>query len=130
MRVPVHQEVKNKEVVSAPVTVLDKQDNMLKVVCSAVGDTAWVEMQKEWRYLVWKDYLKSKKVKMLPDLKKDSYNVYDAEEKQVLYTLTPKDLVDVEHVVEQWLLLKTGTDQLGWLRWKDTKGTLLVSVQQ
>lgn len=130
MGVPIHQASKNRTAGIVPFVVLDKQDNWLNVPCSTSGDTAWVEMQKEWQYLTWKDYLKSKKVSMLPDLKRDSYNVYDAEEKQVLRVMSSKDLVEVENVVEQWLLLKTGTDQLGWLRWKDAQGVLLVSVQQ
>lgn len=111
-----------------PVVVLDKQDNWLKVACSTVEDTAWISMQKEWRYLVWKEYLKSRKIKLLPGLNKEQYNIYDSTEKEVLAVVTPQDPIEVESIIEDWALVKLGKSQIGWLRWKDANGSLLVSV--
>jgi len=69
-------------------------------------------------------------VQLLPGLSKEQYAVYDAEEKQVLQQLTPRDQLLVENVVEQWLLVRSDKVVLGWLRWRDPNGVLLVGVVQ
>lgn len=111
-----------------PVVVLDKQDNWLKVACSTAEDASWVLMQKEWRYLIWKEYLKSRKIKLLSGLAREQYHVYDSSEKEILAVLTPQDSIEVESIIEDWALVKLGKSQIGWLRWKDAAGSLLVSV--
>lgn len=112
-----------------PVIVLDIQGSWAKLTCTASHEEAWLEVTKSHKFQPWKEYLKGKQVLMRAGLAKDSYHVYDADEKQVLQTLTPQDLLQVENVVEQWLLVRTKKVQLGWVRWKDAQGALLVAPQ-
>jgi hypothetical protein len=115
---------------SSTVVVLDKQENWLKVACNPNNEFAWIAMKEGWKYLAWKEYLKNKKIEMLPKLNPDNYNIYDAEEKSVLMTLKPKDSIEVFSVIENWALVKLNKTQIGWLRWKDNQGRILVAVTQ
>ena len=112
-----------------PLIVLDIQGNWAKLACAAQPAEAWLEITKSLKFQPWKEYLKGKQVLMRAGLPKESYRVYDADEKQVLQTLTPQDTLQVENVVEQWLLVRTKMVQLGWVRWKDAQGALLVAPQ-
>lgn len=119
---------KGQKTLETPVVVLDKQDNWLKVACSTAEDSSWILMQKEWRYLIWKEYLKSRKIRLLAGLKKEQYHIYDSSEKEIVAVMTPQDQIEVESIIEDWALVKLGKSQIGWLRWKDASGSLLVSV--
>ena len=48
----------------------------------------------------------------------------------MLAVVTPKDAILVESIIEDWALVNVGKSQIGWLRWKDASGSLLVSVVQ
>ncbi len=112
------------------VLVTDATNSWVQVVCTQTASAAWIEVGKEYQFIPWKEFLKEKQVQLLPGLSKEQYAVYDAEEKQVLQQLTPRDQLLVENVVEQWLLVRSDKVVLGWLRWRDPNGVLLVGVVQ
>jgi len=108
--------------------VSDTSNEWVQISCEQSNSTGWMEAGKEWQFSPWKEFFKGKRVQLLTGLSKEQYAIYDAEEKQVLQQVTTRDLLQVENVVEQWLLVRTDKVELGWLRWKGPDGVLLVGI--
>lgn len=111
-----------------PLVVSARKGDWLRVVYDDAGREAWIEPQNQGRFQSWEQYLKLHAGRMLPGLQPHYYRFQQQPGGRVLATLSPKQLFRVLKLENAWGMVLTDQSQVGWLRWRDDDGRLLVGV--
>lgn len=65
---------------------------------------------------------------MLPGLKSKYYKLRQHRGGDPAATLTPKQIFKMLKIENAWALVLTDQEMIGWLRWRDEDGRLLVGI--
>ena len=111
-----------------PLMVTARKGNWLRVAYDDAGREAWLNPRRSAVFQAWDLFFKGQPAKLLPGLQKRYYQLFRQPEKGVLATLTPKQLFTVVKLENDWALVVFDQNSLGWLRWRDEDGRLLVGL--
>ncbi len=109
-------------------TVTDKRGAWVGITYDAAGRKGWTLMERSWRYIPWKEYLKGRPVLLLPGLKSGFYILrQERSELSNGESVAGQELRIIE-VQDEWCMVITPPGTSGWIRWRDPDGRILVSI--
>ncbi|GFE59995.1 hypothetical protein [Geobacter sp. AOG2] len=112
-----------------PLIVMARRGDWLRVAYDDAGRQGWLEPRQRDSFQSWESLLKGRSCRLLPGLRKQQYQVFRRPGKVPLtpHALT-KQSFKVVKLEGDWVLVMPDQDTLGWLRWRDEDGRLLISV--
>ncbi|MDD2581316.1 MAG: hypothetical protein PHR66_04895 [Desulfuromonadaceae bacterium] len=113
---------------TAPLVVSACKDTWLRVFYDDAGREAWIDPMHKGRFLPWEQYLRMQTGHMLPGLKSKYYRLQQHPGGNLLATLTPKQKFKVLRLENDWGLVLADQVLIGWVRWRDEDGRLLVGI--
>lgn len=109
-------------------TVADKRGAWIEITYDAAGRKGWILMERSWRYLSWKEYLKGRPVRLLPGLRSTFYLLHQQPSDEAKGESVAGQELRVIDVRDDWCMVVSPSAFSGWLRWRDPDGRFLVSI--
>ena len=113
-----------------PLIVMARKGNWLRVTYDDAGREAWLAPGRRGLFLPWDFYLKRHTVHLLPGLQKMYYALFQQPGKGTMVSLTPKQSFKVLRLDDDWVMVMLDQKTLGWLRWRDEDGRLLLALER
>ena len=113
---------------TSPLIVSARKGDWLRVFFDDAGREAWIEPRSKGRFQSWEQFLKLQTGRMLPGLQTQYYQLQQQPGGKLLATLTPKQLFKVLKLENTWGMVLTDQAQIGWVRWCDDDGRLVIGV--
>lgn len=111
-----------------PLVVMARKGNWLRVAYDDAGREAWLNPRRPAIFQPWDKFFKGQVVRLLPGLQKGYYQLFRQPGKGGLGTVTPKQFFKVVKLENDWTLVVTSQNSLGWLRWRDEDGRMLMGL--
>ena len=111
-----------------PLVVSARKGDWLRVYYDDAGREAWIDPQNKGRFQSWEQYLKLQTGRMLPGLQPQFYQLQQQPDGRLLATLTPKQVFKVLKLENAWGMVLTEHAQIGWVRWRDDDGRLVIGL--
>ena len=108
--------------------VVARKGSWLRVCYDDAGREAWIDTRHRGTFQPWDQYLKGQVSHLLPRLRKQYYQLYQQPDLNPLSVLTPKQPFKVLKLENDWVMVMSDQNTIGWLRWRDEDGRLLVGV--
>jgi hypothetical protein len=115
---------------ASPLIVSARKGDWLRVYYDDAGREAWIDSRYKGRFQSWGQFLKLQTGRMLPGLKPKYYQLQQQPDGKQLAILTPKQVFKVLKLENAWGMVLTDQSQIGWLRWCDEDGRLLVGLNR
>jgi hypothetical protein len=113
-----------------PLIVTARKGDWLRVAYDDAGRLGWLDPRQRGVFQPWDTLLKGKSCRLLPGLRKQLYQVFRQPGKMPLTPpALPKQPFKVVKLDGDWALVMPDQSTLGWLRWRDEDGRLLISVE-
>lgn len=129
-RVPPYEWIFGSHSTSLPLMVTARKGEWLRVAYDDAGREAWLNPRRPAAFHPWEEFLKGQAGTLLPGLQKRYYQLYRQPGTGMLATLPPRHPFRVVKLEQDWALVVTDQAALGWLRWRDEDGRLLVGLPQ
>lgn len=113
---------------ASPLIVSARKDGWLRVFYDDAGRQAWIDPLYKGGFQPWEEYLRVQTVSMLPGLRAQYYRLLQHLDGKPLATLAPKQIFKVLTIEDSWGMVLTGQALIGWLRWRDEDGRLLIGI--
>lgn len=113
---------------ASPLIVSARRDGWLRVFYDDAGRQAWIDPLYKGSFQPWEEYLRLQTVRMLPGLQPHYYRLQQQPNGKQLATLAPKQVLKVLAIEDSWGMVLTDQALIGWLRWRDEDGRLLVGI--
>jgi len=113
---------------AAPLIVTGRKGPWLRVAYDDAGREAWLNPARSGAFQSWDFYLKDHVSRLLPGLQKKYYQLYKHPGKAPLAPLTTRQFLKVLRLENDWAMVLSEQNLLGWLRWRDEDGRLLIGV--
>lgn len=113
-----------------PLTVTATRLDWLKIVYDDAGREGWIEEQRPWTFARWDDYLRGKAAHLLWGLRKPYYQLRGGPEEGApeRATLTPERQLRIIEVAGDRVRVLVDLTTMGWLRWRDEDGRILLAI--
>lgn len=108
--------------------VTARKQQWLKVIYDDAGREAWLNSKNNGDFKLYPEWLRQEITRLLPGLQQKYYQLYGTETGNMLSTLSHKISFKILKVHNSWAQVLTGQNQLGWLRWKDYDGRILIRL--
>lgn len=109
--------------------VMARKGSWLRVSYDDAGREAWLNPPRQFHFQPWDSFFKGHVTQLLPGLSKKYYQLFQEPGLSPLAVLTPKQFFKVLLLENEWaMVLMVEQSSLGWLRWRDEDGRLLVGV--
>lgn len=126
---PPYEWIFSRNVARLPLIVTERKGDWLRVTYDDAGRLGWLNPQQQGAFQSWDTLLKGKSCRLLSGLRKQYYQMFRQPGKAPLMPPPlPKLSYRVVKVAGDWALAMAGQSTLGWLRWRDEDGRLLISV--
>lgn len=113
---------------AVPLIVMGRKGSWLRVAYDDAGREAWLNQERSGRFQTWEFFFKSQVANILPGLQKRYLQLYQQPGKAVMASLTPRQYFRVLRIEDDWAMVIHNQNSLGWLRWRDEDGRLLIGV--
>jgi len=113
---------------AAPLIVTARKGPWLRVAYDDAGREAWLNPPRPGAFQPWDFFLKDNVSRLLPGLQKRYYQLYQQPGRTVLAPLVPGQFLKVLRLENDWAMVLSDQNSLGWLRWRDEDGRLLIGV--
>jgi hypothetical protein len=113
---------------AAPLIVTGRKGPWLRVAYDDAGREAWLNPARPGAFQSWDFFLKDHVSRLLPGLQKKYYQLYEQPGRKVLAPLVPGQFLKVLRLENDWAMVLSDQNSLGWLRWRDDDGRLLIGV--
>lgn len=113
---------------ASPLIVSARKGGWLRVYYDNAGREAWIDPQNKGRFQSWEQFLKLRTGRMLPGLQPQYYQLLQQPGGKLLATLTPKRVFKVLKLDKAWGMVLTDQSQIGWVRWCDDDGRLVIGT--
>ncbi len=111
---------------ASPLVVSARKGDWLRVFYDDAGREAWLNPQYKGHFQSWEQFLKLQASRLLPGLQSQYYQLVQQPGGKLLGTLTPKQAFKVLKIENGWGMVLVDQTRIGWLRWRDDDGRLLV----
>jgi len=111
-----------------PLIVSAQKGDWVRVIYDDAGREAWLEPQNRGHFESWDQFLRQQTGSMIPGLPSHYYLLHQQPGGKSLTALTPKQVFKVLKLENTWSMVLTSQAQIGWLRWCDDDGRLLVRL--
>jgi SH3-like domain-containing protein len=111
-----------------PIIVSARKGNWVRVVYDDAGREAWLNPARKIAYHSWNSFFKLHVSRLLPGLQNKFYQLYQLPEKNILATLAPTQSFKVLRIDNDWAQVMLDQYTIGWLRWRDEDGRLLIGI--
>ncbi len=111
-----------------PLIVFARKGDWLRVAYDEAGREAWVNPENKGCFQSWEQLLKRQTGYILPGLPLQYYKLRQYPGGKLLATLSPKQVFKVLTLENDWSMVLTDQSLIGWLRWRDEDGRLLVGI--
>jgi hypothetical protein len=110
--------------------VTGKKGNWLRIAYDDAGREGWLEMARYWEYTPWEKFFPGQTIRLLAGLKRSCYSlrVHAGDAASQLSALTGKTPLRVMQTNGDWLMVTIDRNVSGWIRWRDSDGRFLISV--
>lgn len=115
---------------SLPLIVMARKGGWLRVTYDDAGREAWLAPGRRGVFQAWDLFFKRHTVRLLPGLQKKYYALFQQPDKGAPVSLTPKQLFKVLRLDNDWAMVLLDQKTLGWLRWRDEDGRLLLALER
>jgi hypothetical protein len=126
--IPVNEWIFGLQKDRIPLIVMARKGSWLRVCYDDAGREAWLDPQHRGAFQPWDQFMKGQMSHLLPGLFKQYYQLYKEPERNQLSTLTPVQQFKVLKLENDWCMVMSDQKTIGWLRWRDEDGRLLVGV--
>jgi hypothetical protein len=92
------------------------------------GREAWLNPLRQDVFQSWDFFLKDHVSRLLPGLQKKYYQLYQHPGRSALAPLSTNQFLKVLRLENDWAMVLSDQNSLGWLRWRDDDGRLLIGV--
>jgi hypothetical protein len=127
-RIPKYEWIFGASTTAVPLIVTERKGSWLRVAYDDAGREAWLKPVRSVPLQSWDFFLKDHICKLLPGLQKKYYQFYQHPGKAALIPLTTRQFFKVLRLENEWAMVLTDENSLGWLRWRDEDGRLLIGV--
>ncbi len=127
-KVPAYDWIFGSPVAGLPLIVTARKGSWLRVTYDDAGREAWLNPRRPAMFHPWEIFLKGQTVRLLPGLQKRLYQLFQQPGQGTVATVTPKHLFKVVKLEDDWALVVSEQNTLGWLRWRDEDGRLLMGL--
>jgi hypothetical protein len=127
-RIPRYDWIFGTPSATAPLIVTGRKGPWLRVAYDDAGREAWLNQARPGAFQPWDFFLKDHVSRMLPGLQKRYYQLYRQPGKAVLAPLTARQFLKVLRLENDWAMVLSDQNLLGWLRWRDEDGRLLIGI--
>jgi hypothetical protein len=128
-QVPPYEWIFCRNVSRVPLIVTARKGYWLQVAYDDAGRLGWLDPGQQGVFQSWGALLKGKACRLLPGLRKQYYQIFRQPGKALLVAAAlPKLSYKVVKLDGDWALVMADQSTLGWLRWRDEDGQLLISV--
>lgn len=114
--------------VAQPLIVMARKGAWLRVAYDDAGREAWLNPPRQVAFQGWDLFFKGHVSRLLPGLQKKYYQVYQQPGTSPVATLTPMQPFKVLQLENGWAMVLIEQNSLGWLRWQDEDGRLLIGI--
>jgi hypothetical protein len=111
-----------------PLIVSARKGDWLRVTYDDAGREAWINPENKGRFQSWEQLLKRQTGYILPGLSLQHYKLQQQPGGKLLATLSPKQVFKILTLEDDWGMVLTDQALIGWLRWRDDDGRLLVGT--
>lgn len=115
---------------TVPFIVMARKEKWLQVTYDDAGREAWLSPGSRGKFLPWSLYFKGQFIHSLPGLQKRFYQLCKQPGAEIMTSVTPRQIFKVLRVEGDWLMVMADQKNLGWLRWRDEDGRLLVGLEK
>lgn len=127
-RIPPYEWIFGPAGSALPLVVMARKGEWLRVAYDDAGREAWLNPRRQATFQPWELFFKGQAGRLLPGLQKRYYQIFQHPGKGALASVTPKQLFRVVKLENDWALVMSGQNGLGWLRWRDEDGRLLLGL--
>jgi len=111
-----------------PLIVMARKGAWLRVSYDDAGREAWLNPPRRIVFQSWELFFKGRISRLLPGLQKKYYQLFQQPDGTALAVLTNNQPFKVLSFENDWAMVLIDQDTLGWLRWRDEDGRLLLGV--
>lgn len=111
-----------------PVVVMARKGLWLRVSYDDAGREAWLNPTRQMSFQTWDLFFKGNVSRMLPGLQKKYYQLFQQPDVQPLTLLTAQQQFKVLQLENDWAMVLIEQSTLGWLRWRDEDGRLVIGI--
>jgi hypothetical protein len=129
VKVPRYELVFGKSAATVILIVTARKGDWLRVVYDDAGREAWLNPQRRGPFRPWDEFLKGQSCRLLAGVPKQYYQLYQQPGKGLLGPMTARQAFKVVKLQYDWALVMPDQNTLGWMRWRDDDGRLLISVE-
>ena len=127
-KVPLFDWIFGTSSVVQPLIVMSRKGTWLRVAYDDAGREAWLKPPRQIAFQSWDLFYKGHVTRLLPGLQKKYYQLFQQPGITPVAALTVKQAFRVLRLEDDWVMVLTEQNSLGWLRWRDTDGRLLLGV--
>jgi hypothetical protein len=109
-----------------PLVVSARKGTWLRVVYDDAGREGWLNQENSGQFVNWEAFLKQRPARLLAGLQAQYYQLLQRPAGKLSATFTARSVFKVLKVDNNWAMVVSGSSQIGWLRWVDDDGRLLV----
>ncbi|MDD2735035.1 MAG: hypothetical protein PHF56_13920 [Desulfuromonadaceae bacterium] len=113
-----------------PLIVSARRGGWLRVFYDDAGREAWIDPRNKGHFQTWEQFMKQQTAHLLPGLQPRYYRLQQQPGGKQLATLTAKQVVKLLKTDNTWGMVMASPEQIGWLRWCDDDGRLLMGFSQ
>ena len=126
---PPYEWIFSRNVFRLPLIVTARKGDWLRVAYDDAGRLGWLVPRQRGVFQPWDTLLKGKSCRLLSGLRKQYFQIFrQPGEKPLTLPALPKLSFKVLKLDGDWALVMPDQSTLGWLRWRDEDGRLLISV--
>jgi hypothetical protein len=126
---PPYEWLFTRNVSRLPLIVTARKGEWLRVAYDDAGRQGWLDLRQQGVFQPWDILLKGRSCRFLPGLRKQQYQVYRQPGRMPLtLPAPPRQSFKIVKLEGDWALVLPDQNTLGWLRWRDEDGRLLISV--
>ena len=126
---PPYEWIFSRNVSRLPLIVTARKGDWLRVAYDDAGRLGWLDPRQREVFQPWDILLKGKSCRLLSGLRKQYYQIFRKPgEMPMMSSAAQKLSFKVLKLDGDWALVMPDQTKLGWLRWRDEDGRLLISV--
>ncbi len=113
------------------VAAMGKRGDWFRLAYDDAGREGWIQSRDYWNYYCWPDFLPGRVVVLLPDLQATLSKVHQEplDTSPPLGSISPGQKIRIIDIRDRWALIRSDDGMIGWIRWCDSNGKLVIALE-